>query len=72
VYARHGRVVLQELMSSKYEKSWGPRALNYNALCHPEVLTSKPGSSINKTDLNTLKSTVIPRELNLNGGLAGT
>jgi hypothetical protein len=25
-------------------RGWGQRAANYNALCHPEVLTTKPGS----------------------------
>jgi hypothetical protein len=40
------------------KRGWGQRALNYNALCHSEVLTSKPGSMTNKSDLNTLQSTV--------------
>jgi len=53
-------------------RGWGPRALNYNALLHPEVLTSKPGYRNNGTELSTLNSNVTPEELNLSQGLAGT
>jgi len=53
-------------------RGWGPRALNYNALLHPEVLTSKPGYRNNGTELSTLDSNVTPEELNLSQGLAGT
>jgi hypothetical protein len=53
------------------KRGWGPRALNYNALCHPEVLTTKPGFK-NNTDATTLETTITPDELNLSEGLAGT
>jgi hypothetical protein len=54
------------------KRGWGPWALNYNALCHPEVLTSKPGSTTNKTELSALQSKVMPEQLNLTDGLTGT
>jgi hypothetical protein len=53
-------------------RGWGPRALNYNALPYPEVLTLKPGYCNNGTELSTLSSNVTPEELNLSPGLAGT
>jgi hypothetical protein len=53
-------------------RSWGPRALNYAALTHPEILTSKPGYCSSTLQLSTLASTVKPEELNLSQGLAGT
>ena len=52
-------------------RGWGPRALNYNALCHPEVLTTKPGCMKN-TDVSTFDINICPDELNLSEGLAGT
>jgi hypothetical protein len=54
------------------QRGWGPRALNYNALLHPEVLTSKPGYSCDKPAADGLTSQVTPDELNLSEGLAGT
>ncbi len=53
-------------------RGWGPRALNYNALLHPEVLTLKLGYCNNGTELSTLSLNVTPEELNLSQGLAGT
>jgi hypothetical protein len=52
-------------------RGWGASALNYNALCHPEVLTTKPGSKKN-TDLTTIDTVVTPDELNLSKGLVET
>jgi hypothetical protein len=53
------------------QRGWGPRALNYNALCRPEVLASKPDNK-KKTDVDLLDSKVAPDDLNLTEGLAGT
>ena len=50
-------------------RGWGPKALNYNALNHPEILASKPGYS-NESALNTMDSRVEPDELNLSNALA--
>jgi len=52
-------------------RGWGPKALNFAALCHPEVLATKPGFA-KKTDMNTLDTNVKPEELNLSKGLSGT
>ena len=40
-------------------------------MCHPEVLTTKPGFTKN-TDVSTFDTNVCPDELNLSEGLAGT
>jgi hypothetical protein len=52
-------------------RGWGPKALNYNALTHPEILASKPGY-YKESALNTLKTEVDPEDLNLSDGLAAT
>ena len=45
--------------------------MNYNALCHPEVLASKPDNK-KKTEVDLLDFKVAPDNLNLTEGLAGT
>jgi hypothetical protein len=50
-------------------KGWGPRELNYNALCHPQILTSVPGTSI-KRPADARESQALPEELNLSEGIA--
>jgi hypothetical protein len=52
-------------------RGWGPRALNYNALRHPEILTSAPGTSV-KRPIDALESRALPEELNLSEGLSAT
>ncbi len=49
-------------------RGWGPKALNYNVLCHPEIATSHNGS----THSSLPTSTVPAEELNLSQGLSGT
>jgi hypothetical protein len=51
------------------DRGWGPRALNYQVLLHPEILSSKPGQ---KQSLALPDSQVCPDELNLSGGIAAT
>jgi hypothetical protein len=50
-------------------RGWGPRALSFNALLHPEILASKSGNS---SKGSVLESTIDPEELNLSEGLAAT
>jgi hypothetical protein len=50
-------------------RGWGPRALSFNALLHPEILASKSG---NGSKGIALESTADPAELNLSEGLAAT
>ncbi len=54
------------------KRGWGPRKLNFNALCHPEVLTSKPGYCTKKKGIDALDSQVAPDELSLSEGLVGS
>jgi hypothetical protein len=51
------------------DRGWGPRALNYQVLLHPEILSSKPGQ---KQSLALPDLQVCPDELNLSGGIAAT
>jgi len=54
-------------------RGWGPRLLAYNALLHPEILTSNGTSSGGIPEpLTGLQSSVNPEELNLSDGLAAT
>ena len=50
-------------------RGWGPRALNYQVLLHPEIISSKPGQ---KQSLALPDSQVDPQELNLSGGITAT
>jgi hypothetical protein len=50
-------------------RGWGPRALNYNVLLHPKILTSKPGAKIQGL-LSEMISSAAPEEVNLSDGLA--
>jgi hypothetical protein len=43
-------------------RGWGPKALNYNVLLHPEIHDTKHGGV---ALTSTLESTVEPEELNL-------
>ncbi len=43
--------------------------MNYNALNHPEIITSKPGNT-HQSALDLIESQVQPDQLNLSGGLA--
>jgi hypothetical protein len=52
-------------------RGWGPRALNYNVLLHPEILTSKPSAKIQGL-LSEMVSSAAPEDLNLCNGLAAT
>jgi len=49
-------------------RGWGPRALAYNALLHPEILTSKS----NQPEGPQLTSSTNPQDLNLSEGIAAT
>lgn len=49
-------------------RGWGPRALAYNALLHPEILTSKS----NQPERPQLTSSANPQYLNLSEGIAAT
>jgi len=51
-------------------RGWGPRALAYNALLHPEILTSKYGATT--TEGQKVSTDVDPEQLNFTGGIAGT
>jgi len=51
-------------------RGWGPKALSYNALLHPEIIATKYGTKQELT--SDLKTNVAPVELNLNEGLAAT
>jgi hypothetical protein len=48
-------------------RGWGPKALNYNVICHPEIASSKNGS----TQASLPSSYVFVEELNLSQGLSG-
>jgi hypothetical protein len=50
-------------------RGWEPKALNYNALIHPEILATKPGHS--KLSV-CMKTEVEPVDLNLTSVLAAT
>jgi hypothetical protein len=50
-------------------RGWGPKALNYNVLLHPEIHGTKHGGV---ALTSSLESTVEPEELNLSHGLAAT
>jgi hypothetical protein len=54
------------------ERGWGPKALNYNVLCHPEIKSSKPQGDNAAEKMITLVSDLPPSELNLTSGLSGT
>ena len=50
-------------------RGWGPKALNYNVLLHPEILATKHGAK--EKELTTgLETNVAPEDLNLSEGLA--
>ncbi len=50
-------------------RGWGPKALNYNVLLHPEILATKQGAK--KEGLTTgLQMNVAPEDLNLSEGLS--
>ncbi len=50
-------------------RGWGPRALNYQVLLHPKIISSKSGQ---KQSLALPDSQVDPQELNLSGGITAT
>jgi hypothetical protein len=54
------------------ERGSGPKALNYNVLCHPEISSSKPEGDDNGEEKKGLMSALPPSELNLTDGLSGT
>ncbi len=54
------------------QRGWGPRALNYNVLLHPEILPSKPQNSGQPITENLVISSLPATHLNLSNGLAGT
>jgi hypothetical protein len=54
------------------QRGWGPRALNYNVLLHPEILPSKPKNSGQPITENSVISSLPATHLNLSNGLAGT
>ncbi len=54
------------------EHGWGPKALNNNVLCHPEIESSKPQGDNAAEKMITLVSYLRPSELNLTSGLSGT
>ncbi len=49
-------------------RGWGPKALNYNVLCHPEISTLHNGSNHSSPPT----SNVLAEELKLSQGLSGT
>jgi len=51
------------------QRGWGPRALNFNVLLHPEIPSSKPGE---KQSSALPESKIDPVELNLSGDIATT
>jgi hypothetical protein len=52
-------------------RGWGPKALNYNVLLHPEILATKHGAK--EKELTTgLETNVALEDLNLSEGLAAT
>lgn len=62
-------VSFADVESSKkaiHTRGWGPKALNYNVLLHPELVQNQHSNS---TQLQ--KTTVQPDQLNLSAGLAG-
>jgi hypothetical protein len=56
------------------ERGWGPKALNYNVLLHPEISASNPDNDGSSGDQQNkmMVSNLHPRELNLTEGLSGT
>ena len=54
------------------ERGWGPKALNCNVLCHPEISSSKPKGDDDEGEKKGLTSALLPSELNLTDGLSGT
>ncbi len=50
-------------------RGWGPKALNFNVLVHPEIRCSNAATDTMQLKLN---STVQPEDLNLSDGLTGT
>jgi hypothetical protein len=54
-------------------RGWGPRTLNKNVLLLPEILAMKPSSTEEETmKSNDLSSSLLPSDLNISQGLAGT
>ena len=52
---------------------WGPRALNFNVLLHPKILSSKPEEETETVqNVSGLKTDLDAGELNVTEGLAGT
>jgi hypothetical protein len=54
------------------QRGWGPRALNYNVLLHPEILPSKPKNSGQPIMEYSVISSLPATHLNLSNGLTGT
>jgi hypothetical protein len=58
------------------EQGWGPKALNYNVLLHPEIAASDPNKNDSSGDQQKQKvgsmSNLPPSKLNLTDGLSGT
>jgi len=52
-------------------RGWGPKALNYNCLLHPEIQATKHGTT-GKPHTLALKTTAAPEDLNLSDGLSAT
>ena len=52
-------------------RGWGPKALNYNCLLHPEIQATKHGTT-GKPHTLALETTAAPEDLNLSDGLAAT
>ena len=51
-------------------RGWGPKALNYYVLLHPEISSSNPSNQ--PATINTVVTNVPASDLNLSDGLAGT
>ena len=46
-------------------RSWGPKALNFNAILHPEIISSKPGRNETASKPVGLQSIILLPRLNL-------
>jgi hypothetical protein len=59
--------------SAVLHRGWGPKVLNMNVLLHPEIVATKHLTSKNScTTFNGPSSLLLPSELNISEGLAGT
>jgi hypothetical protein len=65
-------VRVEKKRKSISSRGWGPWAFSFNALLHPEILTSKLSSNGIPCPLKALQSEVNSEPLNLSEGLATT